>query len=359
MLRLCGPWRGTCTPVLAALDLCAPPRHFAANWQHGGGAGMTAQNVTEFGRTKDGDLVQAIVLQNDLISLRLLTLGAILQSLRFQGVAHDLTLGSNHLPDYEGAMCYHGSVIAPVVNRITNGRAMVGGRLAQFDRNILGRHTLHSGAAGTQYKNWQLAHSTAHSAALRLHLPDGEGGFAGNRDIEAQFTLSGDTLRMDLRVISDRDTIWNAANHSYWNLDGDADFSGHSLRIAAEHILPLTQDFVPNGAVQPVDGGPYDFRTARLIAPQDPPLDTNFCLATRQSALREVLVLRGKSGMTLRLFTTEAGVQVYDCRHDGYRGLALEAQNWPDAPNHAQFPSIALAAGAPYVQSTAWQFSKG
>jgi aldose 1-epimerase len=320
---------------------------------------MTTQNVTEFGRTASGALVHAITLENDIMRLRLLTLGAILQSLHMQGVAHDLTLGSTNLADYEGAMCYHGSVIAPVVNRITNGRAMVAGKLAEFDKNILGRHTLHSGAAGTQYKIWNLAECSAQSARLTLHLPDGEGGFAGNREIEAIFTLAGDTLRMDLRVISDSDTIWNAANHSYWNLNGSADFSGHSLRIAADHILPLTADFVPTGELQAVEGGAYDFRTLRGITPQNPPLDTNFCLGFGQTALREVLVLRANSGVTLRLYTTEAGVQVYDCRHSAYSGLALEAQNWPDAPNHAHFPSIMLRANQPHVQSTAWHFTKG
>ena len=315
--------------------------------------------VTEFGRMADGAMVHAIVLRSETLTVRLLTLGAIVQSVRLDGVGHDLTIGAQDVAAYEGAMCYHGSLIAPVVNRITGGAAMVAGQPAQFEKNILGRHTLHSGAAGTQFKLWQLDCATPSGAALSLRLADGEGGFAGNRDVRAKFTLAGDTLRLDVSAVSDAPTLWNAANHIYWNLDGTADFSGHSLQIDADHILPLTDDFVPTGALAAVAGGPYDFRAARALAPRAPELDTNFCLARSAGKMREVLTLRGASGVTLRLSTTEAGVQVYDCRHDGYRGLALEAQGWPDAPNHTGFPSIALAAGASCVQSTSWQFSKG
>jgi aldose 1-epimerase len=307
----------------------------------------------------DGAAVQAIVLRSETLTVRVLTLGAIVQSVRLDGVAHDLTISSQSVADYQGAMCYYGSIIAPVVNRITGGAALVAGQMAQFEKNIFARHTLHSGAAGTQFKLWHLDSADATSAVLSLRLAHGEGGFAGNRIVQAVYTLTGDTLRLDISVISDAPTIWNAANHSYWNLDGSADFSGHSLRIAADHILPLTDDLVPTGAVDPVAGGPYDFRASRPLAPCAPDLDTNFCLSRSAGDLRNVLTLRGASGVTLRLFTTEAGLQVYDCRHDGHRALAFEAQGWPDAPNHSGFPSIALAAGVRRVQSTSWQLFKG
>lgn len=314
-------------------------------------------DVLPFGQTSTGTPVDAVMLRSETLAVRLLTLGGIVQSVRMAGVAYDLTIGSDSVADYQGEMGYHGSIIAPVVNRITNGAAPVGGTVAQFEKNILGRHTLHSGAAGTQYKVWQLQQASAAQAVLTLHLPDGEGGFAGNRAVRAVYSLNGDTLRLDISATTDKATLWNAANHSYWNLDGSADFSGHSLQIDADHILPLTADFVPTGDLLAIAGGAYDFRSLRALGPQNPALDTNFCL-NGAGHLRHALNLRGGSGVTLRMSTTEGGVQIYDCRHDGYRALAIEAQNWPDAPNHANFPDIELDAGQTRVQSTAWQFSK-
>jgi len=298
-------------------------------------------------------------LRNETLAVSVLTLGAVLQSVRLAGVGHDLTLGSDHLADYEGALCYHGSVIAPVVNRITGAQARVAGRLVQFEKNFLGRHVLHGGSAGTQTQVWEIADHGADFVTLGLHLPHGAGGFPGNRNVTARFTLAGDQLRLDITVRSDAPTIWNAANHSYWNLDGSGSFAGHSLQLAADHYLPTTDEFIPSGKIVDVTGTPFDFRTPRVLAVNDPALDNCFVLGRGQAPLREVLSLRGASDITLRLSTTEAGVQLYDCRHDGFAGLAIEAQNWPDAPHHAGFPSIDLAAGQDLVQSTAWQFSKG
>ena len=315
--------------------------------------------IEHFGSTASGQAVQRISLRSESLTVSVLTLGAVLQSVRLKGVAYDLTLGSIHLSDYEGAMCYHGSVIAPVVNRITGAQACVAGHPATFQRNFLGKHCLHSGDGGTQHQLWDIADFSTDQVSLALHLPDGLGGFAGNRDVTARFSLQNDQLRLDVITRSDAPTLWNAANHSYWNLDGTDSFSGHQLQLAADHYLPTTAEFIPTGEIMDVSATPFDFRNLRPIAPQAPALDNCFCLGRRPQPMREVLMLRGSSGVTLRLSTTEAGVQLYDCRHDGYRALAIEAQNWPDAPHHKGFPDITLAAGAKLVQSTAWTFSKG
>ncbi|MDZ7906130.1 MAG: aldose epimerase family protein [Cypionkella sp.] len=315
--------------------------------------------IETMGKTSRGTEVRRVSLRSESLQVSVLTLGAVLHSVRLAGVDYDLTLGSDKLADYEGAMGYYGSLIAPVVNRIAGAQAQVAGRAAQLEANFLGKHCLHSGTTGAQHQVWDIADHGDDHVTLALHLPDGLGGFAGARDVTARFSLRRDTLRLDVAVRSDAPTLWNAANHSYWNLDGMADYRGHVLRVAAGHYLPTNLEFIPTGEVVDVTGTPFDFRAGRVIAPSDPPLDNSFCLSNAQVALREVLMLRGNSGVTLRLSTTEAGVQLYDCRHDGYRGVAIEAQNWPDAPHHAGFPSIDLAAGVQRVQSTAWQFSKG
>lgn len=315
--------------------------------------------ISAFGQARSGQEVHKVTLRSDAAVISILTLGAVLQSVRLVGVAYDLTLGSDHLADYEGAMCYHGSVIAPVVNRITGAQADIAGQTARFEANFLGRHVLHAGQAGVQHQVWDITDHGPDFVTFGLQLPHVAGGFPGNRVVSARFSLVGARVQMDVSVTTDAPTLWNAANHSYWNLDGGASFAGHSLRIDADHYLPTDGEFIPTGEIADVTGTEFDFRKPRQLHPQSPALDNCFCLARGPASLREVLVLRGASGLTLRLSTTEAGVQLYDCRHDGYRGLAIEAQNWPDAPHHAGFPSIALAAGATRVQSTAWHFSKG
>lgn len=311
-----------------------------------------------FGTTTAGETVEAITLRAGALQVRLLTLGAVLQSVRLDGVAYDLTLAAETVADYEGAYCYYGALIAPVVNRLTDATAAISGRTHHFEKNFLGRHVLHSGSVGSQHKVWTLLRANESEAVLALDLPDGQGGFPGNRRIEASFRVTAPaSLRMTVRCSTDADTIFNAANHCYWNLDGSGSLSGHGLRIAAAHYLPVDDDFVPTGEIAPVSGA-MDFRDFAPIAPHAPDLDNSYVLGRTQEPLRDVLWLRGTSGLMLTVATTESGVQVYDCRHDGFAGLAIEAQGWPDAPNKPDFPSIDLAAGETRTQVTEWRFDR-
>ena len=315
--------------------------------------------MAHFGTTASGQTVEKITLRSGDLQVVVLTWGAVIQSVRLAGVPYDLTLGSDSLADYEGALRYHGSVIAPVVNRLTNARAPLGNRILTLEANFNDIHCLHSGAAGTHLKVWEVVHATETDCLLALDLPDGEGGFPGNRRIEALFQLNAPaSLRLTITSTTDADTLLNATNHSYWNLNGSADFSGHSLQISADSYLPTTADFIPTGEIRPA-AGMFDFRKGQAIAPHHPDLDNCFCLGTTPSPLRDVLVLQGRSGLLLTVATTEPGVQVYDCRHDGHKAIAIEAQRWPDAPNHPGFPPITLAAGETLQQVTEWRFSRG
>lgn len=321
--------------------------------------------MTPFGKTASGQEVQALTLASGELTVTLLTLGAALQSVRLAGVGHDLTLGSDKVADYEGPMRHHGTLIAPVVNRITGGVADLDGATLRFERNQDDRITLHSGAAGTHLKVWQVEEAGPDHATLALTLPDGEGGFPGQREVRARFALSRSaTLTLTIEAETDAPTLFNAANHSYWNLDGGADWSGHRLRIDADRYLPATADFTPTGEIAPLAGSPVDLRGETAIAPGLPALDTNFCLADRRGELRDVLWLKGLSGVSMTLATTEPGVQVYDGRNAirpgraAYEGLAIEAQFWPDAPAHRHFPSIVLRPGESYRQITRWTFSR-
>jgi aldose 1-epimerase len=287
-----------------------------------------------------------------------------LHSVRLAGVAHDLTLGSDRMEDYQGAMHYHGPVIAPVANRIGGAQAMIGGRAVQLEANQAG-HCLHSGSTGAHAQIWDVVNVTDDSATLGLSLPDGLGGFPGNRRVEARFSLTGRaTLRLELVATTDTETLWNATSHGYWTLDGAETWAGHSLQIAADHWLPTDADARPTGEIAPVAGSPMDFRTLRRPEPGNPPLDHCFCLSNGPEPLRDVLILQGASGLRMTVATTEPGVQIYDGR-DGkcpgrgpYAALAIETQGWSDAPSYPAFPPITLRPDAPARQITEWRFDR-
>lgn len=318
-----------------------------------------------FGVTQDGHKVEAIRLSGHGLTVTVLTLGAILQDVRLDGVAHGLTLGSDRLADYEGDMRYHGSIVGPVVNRLSGASVPIGGRVVPLEVNFHGRHNIHSGSAGTHLKVWRVVERNDATLTLQHELVDGEGGFPGNRIMTATFSLlPSATLRLSLTTTTDAPSIVNATNHSYWNLDGSDHLGDHTLRIDADRYLPADEIDLVTGEIADVAGMTLDFRAARRLTPGDPPLDNTFCVADQRGPLRPWLTLQGESGVTLNVSTTEPGVHVYDGRAAARpgrpfsEGLAIECQGWPDAPNHPQFPSIDVTPDAPVTQVTEWRFSK-
>ena len=297
--------------------------------------------------------------------MAVLTRGAVLHDVRLAGCDYSLTIGLPSVAHYEGAYNYFGAVVGPVANRLRGAQARINGTLHRFDANENGKTTLHGGFNGLHTRIWNVAAQGADRVTLALDLPDGTDGFPGNRTITAAFTITqGPALTMTLTTTTDAVTIANCTNHAYWNLDGSGTSAGHILRIAADHYLPVDADILPTGEIAPVAGTGFDFTKARPIVPVQPALDHNFCTATAQQPLRDVLWLSGTKGVSMTVATTEPGLQIYDHRSpalpDGrtYAALAIEAQGWPDAPNMSGFPSIEITPDAPAVQTTRWQFSR-
>jgi len=153
-------------------------------------------------------------------------------------------------------------------------------------------------------------------------------------------------------------SIANVTNHSYWNLDGTGHMRDHSVQIAADQYLPVSEvDTLPTGEVADVEATPFDLRRWAELIPQTPPLDTTFCVANSRRVLTDCMWLKGVSGITMTVATTEVGVHLYDGR-PAYDGLAIEAQGWPDAPNNPRFPRIEVTLDAPVVQITEWRFER-
>ena len=317
-----------------------------------------------FGTTAQGEPVEKITLSAGDLTVAILTWGAVVQGVHLAGIDRSLTLGSDTLADYEGDMRYHGSLIGPIANRISNARIKIDGMMYELERNQDGKIHLHSGAEATHLRVWTVKDKSRASVTLSCNLPDGMCGLPGNRTVQVTYTVTAPaTLTMAVTATTDAKTAMNFANHSYWNLDGTPQWDGHRLRIAADAYLPCTDDAYPTGEIVAVDGTDMDFRDARPVAVQNPWLDNNFCLSDTREDLREVLTLTGASGVTLDIATTEPGIQIYDGR-DARRpgraaceGLAIEAQFWPDAPNNRYFPSIMVIPDALYRQVTTYSFS--
>lgn len=320
--------------------------------------------IADFGQTRAGAPVQSITISAGDLIAEILTMGATLRHVGLSGTAHSLTLGSGTVADYEDKMLYFGALVGPVANRIAFAQTRLGGKTLQFDANENG-NLLHGGSRGLHHKIWTIADVTKAGVILTLTLPDGENGWPGTRHIRAAFSiLPPATLRLALTATTDAPSLMNIANHSYWNLDGTDHWRGHSLQIAADHTLPVDTALIPTGAVTPVADTPFDFRASRQLIPGQPHLDTNFCLSPTKTALRDVATLTGASGVTLTLATTEPGLQIYDAARStrpgktACEGIAIEAQGWPDAPNHTNFPSVQITPDAPYAQTTEWRFTK-
>jgi aldose 1-epimerase len=330
-----------------------------------------------FGKLEDGRNVEAVTLRAGDLSATILTYGAILNDLRLRGVPYGLTLGSPEIRAYDhGPMNYFGALVGPVANRIAKARTVLDGETLHFEPNE-GPTLLHSGEQGLHTELWHIAALSETSVTLTLDLPDGKGGFPGNRTVTAQYSVTDHedapaTLDLVITATTDAPTLMNIANHSYWNLDGTPTTEGHWLQVHADHYLPVDAHMIPT-EITSVAGTGFDLRAGRVLRPTDAQrYDHNFCLSQEDRKMNPAAVLRGTSGIEMRMETTAPGLQVFDAApigsgdmpghrgvpEVGFCGVALEAQHWPDAPNHATFPSIRLGAEDTYRQETRWQFLK-
>ena len=327
--------------------------------------------MTPFGTLPDGAEVHRIELAAGDLRVGLLTLGALTQDVRLAGLPYGLTLGSPDLAAYLGPMLYFGTVVAPVANRIGGAAAEIDGRRYEFERNF-GPHTLHSGSAGTHGKVWRVEEVDGASATLAIDLPDGEGGFPGNRTLRAVWTATPPaTLSLVVTAETDAPTILIATHHPYWNLDGTETWEGHRLQIAADRYLPVDDVDLTTGEVLPIDGTRFDFRAEKVV-PFGEKYDNSLCLADARRPLTHAGTLTGASGLTLDVATTEPALHVYDgsgaaaedvAGHDNRRygpraGLALEPQFWPDATNKPHFPDITVRPREAWRMETRYTFRR-
>jgi aldose 1-epimerase len=349
-----------------------------------------APSKEAWGQTDDGRAVDRYTLTNAAgAEVDVITWGAIVTRIVVPdrtGKKDDVVLGFDTLAGYLGQHPYFGAVVGRYGNRIAKGRFTLDGKTYTLATNN-GPNSLHGGIKGFDKQVWQarpLASADGQGVELTYVSKDGEEGYPGTLTTKVTYTLTpSSVLRIQYEATTDKDTVLNITNHSYFNLAGQAhgDILKHELQLDADRFTPVDATLIPTGEIRPVAGTPFDFRTPHAIGERinadDEQIkfgggyDHNFVLNGQMGTLRRAArVVEPSTGRVLEVFSTEPGVQFYSgnfldgtVKGKGGRaypkrsGFCLETQHFPDSPNHPQFPSAVLKAGATYRSTTEFRFS--
>ena len=348
--------------------------------------GKTSVAKQAFGHTSEGTAVEVYTLADGKVEARIMTYGGIIVSLRTpdrNGKIDDVVLGCDSVEKYEAQTAHFGGIIGRYANRIAHGSFKLDGKTYSIPKND-GDNALHGGTRGFDKVVWG-AKEIADGVELTYVSKDGEQGFPGTLSTTVRYTLKGSTLRIEYSATTDKDTVLNLTNHSYFNLagQGKGDVLGQVLKINASRMTPVDSVLIPTGELKSVAGTAFDFRTPHAIGERinadDAQLslgkgyDHNFVLDHPPGQLAEAAeAYEPTTGRILKVLTTEPGLQLYtgnflDGSITGKEGrvynrrfaFCLETQHFPDSPNHASFPSTELKPGQKFHSVTVFEFSAG
>jgi len=344
----------------------------------------------EWGKTADGQPVYLYTLSNKKgMEAAITTYGGAVVSLKVadrKGEFADVVQGYKDVSGYETDKGYFGALIGRYGNRIAHGEFKLDGKTYNIPKND-GANSLHGGAKGFNKKLWT-AKDVSGAAGQALELTylskDGEEGFPGNLSVKVVYTLTeNNELKIDYAATTDKDTVLNLTNHSYFNLAGagSGDILSHELMIPASRYTPVDSGLIPTGELAPVKGTPFDFTKLTVIGSRinddneqlklGKGYDHNFVLDGAMGTMHKAAeVYEPKSGRLMDVTTLEPGVQFYtgnflDGTVTGKDGkvynhryaLCLETQHFPDSPNHPNFPTTELKPGHRYHTTTIYKFS--
>lgn len=332
-----------------------------------------------FGLTGNQEAVELWTLRAGLYSAEVLTFGGILRSfvVPTSGGSRDIVLGCETLEEYEKQDKYFGALVGRVANRIGGAAFDLDGEHYSLAANN-GPNCLHGGLRGFDRAVWNAREENG--ALVLTHVsPDGDEGFPGTLTVQVTYTLTADgVLTLDYQARSDRDTLCNLTNHSYFNLLGHAygSLGGQLAEIRADAITEMDEHSTPTGVLLPVGHTPFDFRRPveieKGLAMSHPQLelgngyDHNFVLHRQPWSPLKLAARVTGGGLCLECFTTQPGLQFYTANYLDYvpgkegavygprAAFCLETQAWPDAVHHPEFPSAVLRAGERYHHKTAY-----
>lgn len=300
------------------------------------------------------------------------------------GVMRDVVLGFDSIQDYIKYPSDYGASIGRYANRIANGRFTLDGTAYQLPQNNYG-HCLHGGPKGFQYVVYDATQTDSSEVKLSYYAKDMEQGFPGNVNCTVTMRLTDDNaIDLKYEAETDKPTIINMTNHSYFNLDGDPakGNADYLLMVNASHFTPVDSTFMTTGEILPVEGTPMDFRTPTPVGERindydfvqlknGNGYDHNWVLNTKGDVTRKCASLKSpKTGIVLDVYTNEPGIQVYagnflDGSLTGKKGITynqrasvcLETQKYPDTPNKPEWPSAVLRPGEKYTSRCIFKFS--
>lgn len=358
------------------------------------GAAQQHDSTTKkpFGKTPDGQSADLYVLTNkNGAEVSITNYGGAVVSIKVpdrNGKLGDVVLGYDNVDGYVNDKAYFGAIVGRYGNRIAHAQFVLDGKTYTLAKNN-GENSLHGGIKGFNKALWtaRILHAKdAQSLELSYLSKDGEEGFPGNLNVSVIYTLKDDNaLSIAYSATTDKKTVLNLTNHSYFNLagQGSGDILAHVLMIAADKFTPVDAALIPTGELRDVAGTPFDFRKPTAIGARinqdDEQLklgsgyDHNFVLRSVPESLEflgAARVVEPTTGRVLEVFTTEPGVQFYtgnflDGKTPGKGGVTyprrnafcLETQHFPDSPNHPKFPSVVLNPGERYHSVTSYKFS--
>ena len=337
------------------------------------------------GTTPDGSVVDLHVLEHESIDAAIMTYGARLTSLRTPdryGNMEDVILKYSILDSYlADRSCCLGAIVGRYANRIASRRLRAGDHTCLAVRSDRG-NPLHGGNVGFDQQVWS-ARPLRSGVELALTSPDRDQGLAGNFTVRVRYTISASSLRIDSFCSTDPTAVVSLTNRTYFNLSGSSDSTilDDELSLAADSFTPVNSDLIPTGRLSPVEGTPFDFRSKAVIGDRlgdrheqleiAGGYDHNFALNGAAGEVRAVARLHcPASGRTLRVSTTEPGLQFYaghllDNRkygkasegHGRHAGLCLQTQHFPDSPNYPGFSSTELRPRYVARSTTIFEFS--
>lgn len=341
-----------------------------------------------FGKTSDGTPVDLFILRNAKgMEARICNYGGIVISLAVpdrNGRFGDVVLGYDNLDDYIKNSPYFGCLVGRYGNRIAKGKFTLNGKAYTLAVNNEANH-LHGGIKGFDKVVWQASsYMTSGGPTLELKYVsrDMEEGYPGTLTVKAVYTLTSDNgLRLDYTATTDRDTVVNLTQHSYFNLAGKGDVLGHEVYLNADKFTPVDSTLIPVGELRPVDGTPFDFRKSTAIGARinqaDEQLkygkgyDHNWVVAKPMGELGMMArVYEPTTGRVLEVLSTEPGLQFYSGNFldgtikgkEGWiyqfrNGFCMEPQHFPDSPNQSNFPSVVLKPGQVYKNTIVYRFT--
>ncbi len=344
-----------------------------------------------FGVTKNDEKVEIYILTNDNgMRVEIMTYGGIITSLTAldkNGTYEDIVLGFDSLENYfESYNPYFGALIGRYGNRIANGKFSLDNK--EYTLTPIGKTQLHGGTIGFDKVVWTVLSAEVVDGIATLKLKylskDGEEGYPGNLESIVTYTLDNeDAITIHYEATTDKKTVVNLTQHSYFNLSGDysQNILDHEVMIDADAYTPVAGKFIPTGELAPVEGTPFDFRIAKAVgkdidAEHDQikisgGYDHNWVLNNQDKGNRLVATAyHPTSGRFMEVFSTEPGVQFYTANflnkntpakgggaHVKRGALCFETQHYPDSPNQSNFPSTTLDVGEKYDTTTTYKFS--